>query len=193
MLDVLCDRLSAAVFYVGFAWYDPTMAVPVGIYLAEFLVLDMFLSIAFLAWPVSSPNYFYVVDRRLWRWNWSKPGKAAQLRAVRRRPGGHQEPGLDERRRPLRCSSLKVVSLRLADAPRSADSRPRHPPADAAADRVRWRPERAPGLPRRRHRQQGRQPPVTSTPPDGPPSRPTGGASASSAATSTRSTWVTSG
>jgi CDP-diacylglycerol--glycerol-3-phosphate 3-phosphatidyltransferase len=76
VLDVLCDRASAAVFYVGFAWYDPTMAVPVGIYLAEFLVLDMFLSLAFLAWPVSSPNYFYVVDRPLWLWNWSKPGKA---------------------------------------------------------------------------------------------------------------------
>jgi CDP-diacylglycerol--glycerol-3-phosphate 3-phosphatidyltransferase len=76
VLDIMCDRLSAACFYIGFAWYDPSMAVPVGIYLAEFLVLDMFLSIAFLAWPVSSPNYFYVIDSRLWRWNWSKPGKA---------------------------------------------------------------------------------------------------------------------
>ena len=71
VVDIMCDRLSAASFYVGFAWYDPSMAVPVGIYLAEFLVLDMFLSIAFLAWPVSSPNYFYVIDTRLWRWNWS--------------------------------------------------------------------------------------------------------------------------
>ena len=76
VLDILCDRLSAASFYIGFAWFDPSMAVPVGIYLAEFLVFDMFLSIAFLAWPVSSPNYFYVIDTRLWRWNWSKPGKA---------------------------------------------------------------------------------------------------------------------
>lgn len=75
-LDVMCDRISAAVFYVGFAWYDPTMVVPVGIYLAEFMVIDMFLSLAFLAWPVSSPNYFYLVDRRIWLWNWSKPGKA---------------------------------------------------------------------------------------------------------------------
>jgi CDP-diacylglycerol---glycerol-3-phosphate 3-phosphatidyltransferase len=77
VLDIMCDRLSAAAFYLGLAWYDPSLAVPVGIYLAEFLVLDMFLSIAFLAWPVSSPNYFYVVDTRLWRFNWSKPAKAA--------------------------------------------------------------------------------------------------------------------
>jgi CDP-diacylglycerol--glycerol-3-phosphate 3-phosphatidyltransferase len=75
-LDIMCDRISAAVFYVGFAWYDPTMVVPVGIYLAEFMVIDMYLSLAFLAWPVSSPNYFYLIDRRIWLWNWSKPGKA---------------------------------------------------------------------------------------------------------------------
>ncbi len=75
-LDIMCDRISAGLFYVGFAWYDPTMVVPVGIYLAEFMVVDMFLSMAFLAWPLSSPNYFYLVDRRIWLWNWSKPGKA---------------------------------------------------------------------------------------------------------------------
>jgi CDP-diacylglycerol--glycerol-3-phosphate 3-phosphatidyltransferase len=75
-LDIMSDRLSAAIFYVGFAWYDPSMIVPVGIYLAEFMVIDMFLSLAFLAWPLSSPNYFYLVDRRIWLWNWSKPGKA---------------------------------------------------------------------------------------------------------------------
>jgi CDP-diacylglycerol--glycerol-3-phosphate 3-phosphatidyltransferase len=75
-LDIMCDRISAAAFYVGFAWYDPSMVGPVGIYLAEFMVIDMFLSLAFLAWPLSSPNYFYLVDRRIWLWNWSKPGKA---------------------------------------------------------------------------------------------------------------------
>ena len=74
--DIMCDRLCAAAFYIGFAWYDPSMVVPVGIYLAEFMVIDTFLSMAFLAWPLSSPNYFYLVDRRLWAWNWSKPGKA---------------------------------------------------------------------------------------------------------------------
>ena len=46
------------------------------VYLAEFMVVDCFLSLAFLAWPIRSPNYFFVVDRPLWLWNWSKPGKA---------------------------------------------------------------------------------------------------------------------
>jgi CDP-diacylglycerol--glycerol-3-phosphate 3-phosphatidyltransferase len=76
VFDIVCDRLSAACFYVGFSWYDPTMIIPVGIYLAEFLVVDMFLSLAFLAWPLTSPNYFALVDQRIWRWNWSWWGKA---------------------------------------------------------------------------------------------------------------------
>jgi CDP-diacylglycerol--glycerol-3-phosphate 3-phosphatidyltransferase len=40
------------------------------------MVIDAFLSLAFMAWPIRSPNYFYVVDQRIYRWNWSKPAKA---------------------------------------------------------------------------------------------------------------------
>jgi CDP-diacylglycerol---glycerol-3-phosphate 3-phosphatidyltransferase len=76
VLDILCDRFCASAFYLGLVWLQPEFAIPVFIYLAEFMVVDCFLSLAFLAWPVRSPNYFYVVDRPLWLWNWSKPGKA---------------------------------------------------------------------------------------------------------------------
>jgi CDP-diacylglycerol--glycerol-3-phosphate 3-phosphatidyltransferase len=76
VLDILCDRVCAASFYLGLVWLHPDYAVPVFIYLGEFMVVDCFLSLAFLAWPVRSPNYFYVIDRPLWLWNWSKPGKA---------------------------------------------------------------------------------------------------------------------
>lgn len=76
VLDILCDRFCSAAFYLGLVWLHSEFAVPVFLYLAEFMVLDCFLSMAFLAWPVRSPNYFYVVDRQLWLWNWSKPGKA---------------------------------------------------------------------------------------------------------------------
>lgn len=77
VLDILSDRLSAAGFYLGVAWMTPDLVWPVLVYLTEFMVVDAFLSLAFLAWPIRSPNYFYVVDRPLWLWNWSKPGKAA--------------------------------------------------------------------------------------------------------------------
>jgi CDP-diacylglycerol--glycerol-3-phosphate 3-phosphatidyltransferase len=76
VLDILCDRFCAASFYLGLIWLHSEFALPVLLYLAEFMVIDCFLSLAFLAWPVRSPNYFYVVDRPLWLWNWSKPGKA---------------------------------------------------------------------------------------------------------------------
>src|SRR3954469_3674320 len=75
-LDILCDRFCAAAFYIGLMWLKPEFAPAVLLYLAEFMVVDCFLSLAFLAWPVRSPNYFFVVDRPLWLWNWSKPGKA---------------------------------------------------------------------------------------------------------------------
>jgi CDP-diacylglycerol---glycerol-3-phosphate 3-phosphatidyltransferase len=76
VLDILSDRFCAAAFYIGLVWLHHEYAVPVFIYLAEFMVVDCFLSLAFLAWPVRSPNYFYVIDRPIWLWNWSKPGKA---------------------------------------------------------------------------------------------------------------------
>lgn len=77
VIDMLCDRMNCAGFYFGLAWLQPIMAIPVSVYLFEFMVIDLFLSLAFLAWPIRSPNYFYAVDRRIWVWNWSRPGKAA--------------------------------------------------------------------------------------------------------------------
>ena len=76
VLDIMCDRLNAAAFYIGLAWLQPDLSPAIFVYLAEFMVVDCFLSIAFLAWSVRSPNYFFVVDRPLWLWNWSKPAKA---------------------------------------------------------------------------------------------------------------------
>lgn len=77
VLDILCDRLSAAVFYLGLVWLQPEFTLPVLVYLTEFMVVDAFLSLAFLGWPIRSPNYFHVVDHKIWLWNWSKPAKAA--------------------------------------------------------------------------------------------------------------------
>ena len=80
-LDILSDRFCAAAFYIGLIWLQPEFAPAVLIYLAGFMVVDCFLSLAYLAWPIRSPNYFFVVDRQLWLWNWSKPGKAVNSAA----------------------------------------------------------------------------------------------------------------
>jgi len=76
VLDIMSDRMCAAAFYFGLAWLHPEFTVPVLLYLAEFMVIDCFLSIAFLAWKVRSPNYFYVIDPTIYRLNWSHPAKA---------------------------------------------------------------------------------------------------------------------
>jgi CDP-diacylglycerol--glycerol-3-phosphate 3-phosphatidyltransferase len=76
VLDIMCDRFNAAAFYIGLAWLQPDLSPAIFVYLAEFMVIDCFLSIAFLAWLIRSPNYFFVVDRTIWLWNWSKPAKA---------------------------------------------------------------------------------------------------------------------
>jgi CDP-diacylglycerol--glycerol-3-phosphate 3-phosphatidyltransferase len=76
VIDILSDRLCAAAFYVGLAWLEPHLAPAIFVYLAMFMVVDCFLSLGFLAWPITSPNYFYVIDRKLWLRNWSHPAKA---------------------------------------------------------------------------------------------------------------------
>lgn len=87
VVDMMCDRLSCGALYVGLIWLQPGgwisedpmtwIGIPIGIYLFEFMVIDMYLSLAFLAWPIRSPNYFHVIDRRIYLWNWSRVGKAA--------------------------------------------------------------------------------------------------------------------
>jgi CDP-diacylglycerol---glycerol-3-phosphate 3-phosphatidyltransferase len=76
-LDIACDRACAIAFYLGLLSIRPDLLAPVAVYLLNFLVVDLILSLAFLRWPISSPNYFYLADWRIWFWNWSKPAKAA--------------------------------------------------------------------------------------------------------------------
>ncbi len=109
-LDILCDRMNASAFYVGLAWLQPDLAPAIFVYLFGFMVVDAYLSLAFLAWPVRSPNYFYVIDRRIWLWNWSKPAKTvnSSLFAVLLLATGWMWVGLVI---ALGLLSLKCVSL----------------------------------------------------------------------------------
>jgi CDP-diacylglycerol---glycerol-3-phosphate 3-phosphatidyltransferase len=56
--------------------------VPVAVFLAQFVVVDAFLSMSFLAWPLRSPNYFDLVEPRVFALNWSKAGKAVNSGAL---------------------------------------------------------------------------------------------------------------
>ena len=76
VLDILCDRLCVAVYYLSYAELHHDLLVPIALFLFQFMVLDGYLSLAFLNWPLRSLNYFALVDGALYRWNWSRTGKA---------------------------------------------------------------------------------------------------------------------
>ena len=80
--DILCDRLNSTVFYVGWAVLHPGDALPIAVFLTQFVVVDAYLSTVFLHWPLRSPNYFDLVDPRVFALNWSKPGKAVNSGAL---------------------------------------------------------------------------------------------------------------
>lgn len=82
VLDILCDRVNCAPIYLGLAWLHHDFVVPIFVYLFQFMTIDAFLSLAFLAWWVRSPNYFFEVDRPTFVWNWSKPAKAVNSSAM---------------------------------------------------------------------------------------------------------------
>lgn len=75
--DIVSDRACSAILIGGLLVVRPDFAPALAIYFLQFMVVDMLLSLGFLHWPLNSPNYFYRVDRLLWRWNWSIPAKAA--------------------------------------------------------------------------------------------------------------------
>lgn len=74
-MDILADRLLVAFFYLNFVAMHPAMIVPVALFLFQFMGIDHYLSNQFMRWPIKSPNYFYEVDRTVWKWNWSPGGK----------------------------------------------------------------------------------------------------------------------
>ncbi len=82
VLDILCDRLCVAVYYLTYGQLHHALLVPIALFLFEFMVLDAHLSLAFLNWPLRSLNDFGLVDRSLYRWNWSRTGKAMNSGAL---------------------------------------------------------------------------------------------------------------
>jgi CDP-diacylglycerol--glycerol-3-phosphate 3-phosphatidyltransferase len=75
VFDILADRASAAACVAALLVLRPAMAIPLSIFLIEFMVLDCLLTLAFLRWPLLSPNYFDLVHRGIYRWNWWPPAK----------------------------------------------------------------------------------------------------------------------
>jgi phosphatidylglycerophosphate synthase len=82
VFDIACDRACTGILCVGLVASVPSALPVVVVFVLSFMVLDSMLSMAFLCWPVLSPNYFHVVDRRVWQLNWSPLAKAANTAGV---------------------------------------------------------------------------------------------------------------
>jgi len=76
VFDIVCDRACTAMVAAAFLRVEPEAALPIGIFLFQFCVVDTMLSLSFLPFGIKSPNYFYLVDRAIYRVNWTHPAKA---------------------------------------------------------------------------------------------------------------------
>ena len=82
VLDIVSDRANSLICAACFVALVPRLALPLGIYVVEFAVVDTMLSLGFLAFEVKGPNDFHGVDLTLWRWNWSRPAKALNTSCI---------------------------------------------------------------------------------------------------------------
>lgn len=74
-IDIIADRIETLFFYVNFLHFQPTLYIPVAIYLLDFAFVDFYLSYQFLKYNIISPNYFYKVDQTVYILNFSPVGK----------------------------------------------------------------------------------------------------------------------
>jgi phosphatidylglycerophosphate synthase len=129
VLDIVADRTCAGLLAVCFLAFRPDMAVPVALFLVQFMFVDCALSLSFLRWPIRSPNYFHVVHLGIHRLNWSVPAKAANtalLLIVMVATGSALLASvLAAAQLALKAGSLSVVARLLATAGR-ADARAEH-------------------------------------------------------------------
>lgn len=82
VFDIVSDRACTALLCTGLVIHLPVAWLVAAVFLISFLVVDTMLSLSFLCWPVMSPNYFHVVDRRVWMLNWSPVAKASNTAGV---------------------------------------------------------------------------------------------------------------
>nr|WP_279591011.1 CDP-alcohol phosphatidyltransferase family protein [Modestobacter marinus] len=74
VFDVVCDRVncvSCAIVFLQFVdapW-------PIAVFLFQFVVVDLPLTLLPMRWPVLSPNYFALVDRLAYTLNWHVAAK----------------------------------------------------------------------------------------------------------------------
>jgi CDP-diacylglycerol--glycerol-3-phosphate 3-phosphatidyltransferase len=76
-IDIIADRVGFLFFYVLYLVFKPELALPIALFVVNFALVDFYLSYQFLKFDLISINYFYKVDRTVYRLNFSAIGKPA--------------------------------------------------------------------------------------------------------------------
>lgn len=82
VFDIISDRACTSILCIGLVANYPGFAIVVVPFFISFMVLDTVLSLAFLCWPLLSPNYFGRVDQAVYQLNWSPLAKSLNTAGV---------------------------------------------------------------------------------------------------------------
>jgi CDP-diacylglycerol--glycerol-3-phosphate 3-phosphatidyltransferase len=74
-IDIIADRIAMFFFYINYLFFKPFLFLPITIYLLNFVYFDFYLSYQFVKYDIISVNYFYKVDKTIYRLNFSPVGK----------------------------------------------------------------------------------------------------------------------
>ena len=82
MFDIVGDRACTVLLCAGLVAARPGAWLVGAVFLVSFAVVDTMLSLSFLRWNLLGPNDFHLVDRTVWRVNWSPAAKALNTAGV---------------------------------------------------------------------------------------------------------------
>ena len=74
-IDIIADRIEILFFYIILLFFNPSLLLPVAVYIINFAFVDFYLSYQFNKFDIISPNYFYKVDPLVHKLNFSVAGK----------------------------------------------------------------------------------------------------------------------
>ncbi|HRD01709.1 MAG TPA: CDP-alcohol phosphatidyltransferase family protein [Candidatus Saccharicenans sp.] len=74
-IDIIADRIESLFFFINFIFFHPGLALPVTLYIMNFAFVDFYLSYQFIKFDIISIDFFYLVDQKVYRLNFSQSGK----------------------------------------------------------------------------------------------------------------------
>ena len=73
-IDIIADRISTLFFYISLLYFykNIILRLIIFIYILNFWFIDFYLSYQFMKFPIISVNYFYKIDKTVYKLNFSK-------------------------------------------------------------------------------------------------------------------------